>query len=392
MQGGTHADMVLADAFVKSAVSPSGEKGLGELGASIDWEVAYSAMVKDANVLPIRNMDSAAFDGATKEGRGALDEYLPLHFITRNHTRSISRGVEYPQNDYAVYSVAKGLGKNSTELATYEDRATWWQNQWNPTANTSLAGVGNFTGFPGARNSDGSWNYTAYDPLTCGGCGWGDDIYEAKVWETAFSAAPHDMSKVINLMGGDSDFLRRLDASFLPGFGTSVGVNNDAGSALYNPGNEPSFATSFLYNYVPGQQWKTVNQSRAIVDAYYSDAKNGYPGNIDGGALPSWLIFNLIGLYPIASQPVYLLLAPFFSSLKVNLFSGGPQATELKILATNLSSSSYYPQSVTFNGQYLNQSWLSHAQLSIGGSLVFEMGSQPGSWDVGERPPSQSSW
>lgn len=61
-------------------------------------------------------------------------------------------------------------------------------------------------------------------------------------------------------------------------------------------GNEPSFATPFLYNYVPGHHWKTVNQSRAIVDAFYSDARSGYPGNIDSGALPSWLVFNLIGL------------------------------------------------------------------------------------------------
>lgn len=54
--------------------------------------------------------------------------------------------------------------------------------------------------------------------------------------------------------------------------------------------------TPFLYNYVPRHHWKTVNQTRATVDAYYSDARNGYPGNIDGGALPSWLVFNLIGL------------------------------------------------------------------------------------------------
>lgn len=61
-------------------------------------------------------------------------------------------------------------------------------------------------------------------------------------------------------------------------------------------GNEPSFATPFLYNYVPGYNWKAVNQSRSIVDTFYSDARNGYPGNIDSGAIPSWLIFNLIGL------------------------------------------------------------------------------------------------
>lgn len=234
VQGGTHADMVLADAFVKDVVAPSGQRGGGELGNGVDCDEAYKAVLNDADILPIRNEDSVAFDGATKEGRGALDDYLRLQFVTRNHTRSISRGVEYSQNDFAIYSMAKGM--NRSETKHFRDRADWWQNQWNPDANTSLAGVGSFNGFPGARNSDGSWNFTDYEPLTCGGCGWGDDIYEAKVWETSFAAAPHDMAKVIELMGGDDAFLKRLDASFLPGFGTSVGANNDAGSALFNPG------------------------------------------------------------------------------------------------------------------------------------------------------------
>jgi hypothetical protein len=44
------------------------------------------------------------------------------------------------------------------------------------------------------------------------------------------------MAKTIELMGGDEKFVQRLDVSFLPGFGTSVGANNDAGSALFNPG------------------------------------------------------------------------------------------------------------------------------------------------------------
>lgn len=48
------------------------------------------------------------------------------------------------------------------------------------------------------------------------------------------------MAAVIELQGGEAEFLKRLDSSFLPGFGTSVGANNDAGSALFNPGNEPS--------------------------------------------------------------------------------------------------------------------------------------------------------
>lgn len=245
VQGGTHADTVLADAFVKSVLSAptNSTRGRGELDLSAsDWADAYAALVKNADVPPSRNVDPVAFDGATKEGRGALREYLALHYLTRNHTRSLSRGVEYPQNDFAVWSVAAGLralGNESigeSDVARYRDRADWWREQWNPYANTTLEGVGTFTGFVGARDADGGWNFSDYDPLSCGSCGWGGDIYEAKVWETSFSAAPHDMAKVVELMGGDDAFLKRLHASFLPGFGTSVGANNDAGSALFNPG------------------------------------------------------------------------------------------------------------------------------------------------------------
>lgn len=76
------------------------------------------------------------------------------------------------------------------------------------------------------------------------------------------------MSKVIESMGGDDAFIQRLDASFLPGLGADRGENNNAGDAIYNPGNEPSFLIPFLYNYVPGYHWKTANQTRAIVDEF----------------------------------------------------------------------------------------------------------------------------
>lgn len=161
---------------------------------------------------------------------------------------------------------------------------------------------------------------------------------------------------------------------------------------LITTGNEPSFTTPFLYNYVPKHHWKTANQTRATVDTFYSDARNGYPGNIDGGALPSWLIFNLIGLYPVASQPIYLLGAPRFSALSIKLFSGTAVEKTLNISAPGLSDASYFPQTVTLNGQALDRSWLTHEELSTGGNLVFEMGPSPAKWDVGQRPPSLSAW
>lgn len=201
------------------------------------------------------------------------------------------------------------------------------------------------------------------------------------------------MSRVITLMGGDDAFIARLSASFLPGYGSGTSdANNDAGTALFNPGNEPSFPMPFLYNYVPGNQWRTANQSRATVDEFYGAGRDGYPGNIDAGALPSWLVFNLLGFYPVAGQPLYLLGAPRFSSLTVTLFRGTEVERTLAIRADGLADDRFYPQRVTLDGVALDRAWVSHAELVGARELVFEMGAAPAAWDSGQRPWSLSGW
>lgn len=123
--------------------------------------------MKDATVLPDRNADSVTSDGATKDGRGALEDYLSLNYITRNNSRSISRGLEYPQNDFSIWTIAKGLGKAESEQDELLQRSSWWKNQWNIDANRTLEDVGDFIGFPAPRNADGTWNTTNYDPAQC---------------------------------------------------------------------------------------------------------------------------------------------------------------------------------------------------------------------------------
>jgi putative alpha-1,2-mannosidase len=68
-------------------------------------------------------------------------------------------------------------------------------------------------------------------------------------------------------MGGPNTTESRLDAMFIPGLQDgSVGAGNGIGSAIFNPGNEPSFEMPFLYNYLQGRQWKSVRKSREIVN------------------------------------------------------------------------------------------------------------------------------
>lgn len=208
-QGGSNADNVLADAYVK-----------GVRGA-VNWEDGYKAMAKDAEVTPPNdNPDPMAPDSSTKEGRGALPDWLSLGFITPRFSRAVSRAVEYAANDFGLYQVAAGLGKDDAEK--YLNRSRNWRNHWNP-EQQSLG----FSGFVVPRNESG---FIATNPLTDSGY-WGDPYYEASPWAYSW-AAVHDMKKLIELMGGPNTTVHRLNTMFTAGAGGGSGM-------IFDPTNEP---------------------------------------------------------------------------------------------------------------------------------------------------------
>jgi len=136
----------------------------------------------------------------------------------------------------------------------------------------------NFTGFLAPTYS----NHTIladYDPLTCGLCEWTAISYEALPWEYSWTV-PFDMEQLISFMGGPATTESRLDTMFIPGLKTTsvgTGGTNGIGTTLFNPDNEPSFATPFLYNYLQGRQYKSVLQSRQVLDQYYNTGPSGLP-------------------------------------------------------------------------------------------------------------------
>ena len=131
----------------------------------MDWENAFEAMKTDAEVVPPNNNDPIAPDSSTKEGRGALPDWLSLGYITPRFSRAVSRAVEYAGNDFGLYQVASGLGKEE-DAQKYLNRSKNWRNHWNPDQE-SLG----FTGFVVPRFENGSFE-EPYDPLQCGGCYW----------------------------------------------------------------------------------------------------------------------------------------------------------------------------------------------------------------------------
>ena len=165
---------------------------------------------------------------------------------------------------------------------------------------------------------------------------------------------------------------------------------------------------------------------RTTVSKEFNDGWKGLPGNDDTGATSAWLLWHLMGLYPVAGQDLYILHAPLLPEVTLHLdpaspsdhvmtldpvlpsdpvmnsvsaaAPGGvsvsgtigrssgtvaalsPASRDLVIRAEGLSDTNRFIQSVTLNGRNYPYSSLHHADLASGGLLVLKMGPAPTSW------------
>ncbi len=355
-QGGSNAEVLIADAYVKNL------KG-------INYHLALKAMLKDATVPPGRNGEA--------EGRGGLVDYNRFGYISDSYVRAGNRTLEYAFNDYCLSQVAKGLGRNG-EYHRFLNQSQNWKNLWRDIEDHGSKG------FILPKNAQGQWidsvpcsiengqrQYVRYTPLAqewpncvCWWCGF---FYEGNSWEYSFFV-PHDIPGIIEKTGGHEAFRKRLDTFFTNGY--------------YQVGNEPSFLTPCLYHWI-GKPGLSSERIHSIIDTYYNSSKSGIPGNDDSGAMSSRLVFHMIGLYPNAGMPYYLITAPYFKKTVFHLENGKTFTIETK----NLSKTNCYIKSAKLNGKVFNQAWILHEDILKGGNLVLEMGSDVSSWDQCNLPP-----
>lgn len=349
-QGGSNADVVLADAFVK------GIEG-------IDYEAGLTEMLKNGETDP--GYDHEA------HGRGGLNEYKSLGFIPHGIARSGNRTIEYSLCDFAIAQVARGLGKDSI-AARYDRRSHSWKNLWRSDYRHDGA-----QGFIMPRAADGRWLDSIpfghseiqkptfrYHPMMFEGPWytpwWNQMFYEASSWEYSLSM-PHDVPALIEACGGPEAFNRRLDTFFERNY--------------YNVNNEPSFMTPLLYHWI-GRPDKSADRIRRIVADHFGDSPEGLPGNDDSGAMSSWLDFNILGIYPNAAHDYYLITSPMVSESKILLQNG----KTFTIKARNLNEKRRYIASATLGGKAYPYSTLRHSDLMAGGELVLTMSDKPGLW------------
>ncbi|MEG9435699.1 GH92 family glycosyl hydrolase [Edaphobacter sp. HDX4] len=339
-QGGSNANVVVADAYVK---------GL----SGIDYATALQAMLHDAEVPP---------QDAQKEGRGGLKDYNARGYITTADERAGSRTVEYAYDDFAIAEVACGLGQ-AKQAARALARAHNFEHLWDP--NMSVSG---FKGFLRPRKPDGSWA----DPYLVVRGTWPDFMYEGDIW-TYSLYAPQDMRRLIEMAGGEKEFNARMDFIFSRGH--------------FDIANEPGFLMPLLYNYSRRPD-KSADIVHLLLEKAFNDTRAGIPGNDDSGAMSSWLLFQSLGIFPVAGQDIYLISSPSVSDASLALGNG----RRLHILTKGFDSSGLnrYVQSATLNGENLQTNWFRHAQIKDGATLMLTMGSSPSTWGTGTPPPSLS--
>ena len=337
-QGGSNAEVVIADAFVK------GLEG-------IDYNYALEAMLKDAEVDPGADHE--------KHGRGGLKEYTELGYIPYGIDRAGTRTIEYAYDDYCIAEVAKGLGRMDI-YEHYLKQSANWKNLWRSDYEWD-----DVKGYIMPRDADGRWLDSVpwgkskvfhpqipYTPITKVAPWylpwWSTFFYEALSAEYSLSI-PHDVSGLIEACGGAEAFRKRLDLFFE--------------RKHYNVGNEPSFLTPCLYHWIDRPDL-TSDRVRQIISDNYTDLPDGLPGNDDSGAMSSWLAFHMLGLYPNAGQSYYLLHAPLIPEWTLQLSNGMTLHGVMKGKGTHF-------EKVMLNGKVLDDARLEHADLMAGGELVF---------------------
>lgn len=92
----------------------------------------------------------------------------------------------------------------------------------------------------------------------------------------------------------------------------------------------------------------------------------------------------MLGIYPIVTQPVYLLSSPWFPDM--NMTINGNQT--LRIKASGIEEGMYV-QSVKINGKQWGKNWFEHEDvMANGGMIEFELGKDAKVWETGDVPPS----
>ncbi|KAI5894878.1 uncharacterized protein SCHCODRAFT_02495315 [Schizophyllum commune H4-8] len=347
IQGGSNADPILAEFLVKL------QDHVAALDVSADD--LYTALLADAEEQPPNWNVQGREANAWKEYN-----YIPQFFFNPGgaNTKWVSRTLEYAFDDFTIAQVARALNKTE-DADKYFDRAGNFANVWNP--NVTFPGREDIVGMMQPRFQNGTFNYT--DPRHCSihdpekatcflNAVRRDGFYESSPMVYS-QYVPQDTAKLIDLQGGVDAFVDRLDFIFDEGYFDST--------------NEPSQQIPFMYHYA-NQPAKSTKRAREVIAQSFNTSLNGLPGNDDAGAMGSYVVFYMLGLYPLPATKQVLLSSPYFPEVTIyNPLYG----TNTTIRSTNWAENgTVYVKSVTVNGESYKSNCYLDWEVFVNGSTI----------------------
>lgn len=289
---------------------------------------------------------------------------------------AVTLGTAYDQ--WCLSQIATALGRDSE--ATHYLRCSYnYRNIFNPS-----------TAFFHPKDKDGAW-IEPFDYRFSGGIGAREYYDENNGWTYRWDVQ-HNPADLINLMGGREAFVSNLDQTFNEWLGTERynfyhQLPDQTGNVgQFTMGNEPSMHIPYLYNYA-GKPWKTQKRVRELVRQWFRNDLMGVPGDEDGGGLSGFVVFTMMGFYPVTpGLPQYNLGSPFFRDIHISL----PDRKKLHIKAQNVSEQAKYITDATINGKRYSRPWFSHEEIAHGGTIVLNMASRHTDWGSlpQDTPPS----
>lgn len=341
---GSNSASIIADSYLK------GIRGY-------DIETLFEAIQKNSNNEgPMHSV-----------GRYGVKYYNELGYIPYDVgvNENVARTLEYCYDDFTVWKLAQALNKDEKTVETYRQRANFYKNVFDPSTN-----------FMRGKNQDGRFQ-SPFVPEK-----WGDAFTEGCSWHYTWCVF-HDPQGLIDLMGGQENFVEKLDAVFnapptfdFSYYGIQIHEITEmliANMGQYAHGNQPIQHAIYLYNYA-GQPWKGQYWVRRIMDQLYTPEPDGLCGDEDNGQTSAWYVFSALGMYPVCpGTGEYVLGSPLFEKATLHLENG----RKFSITAKDNGPENVYVKSAQLNRKNYTKTYVRHDDIMKGGRLSFQMSDAP---------------
>ncbi len=302
--------------------------------------------------------------------RENLESYITNGYVLRAESNTQDRNgaagpavtLEYANDDFALAQFARALG-DTNKWQIYQTRSGNWRNIFNPDSK-----------YIQLRNPDGTWatNFSLTESMV-----EGDSLQYT--W-----MVPYNLRGLFDAMGGNAVAVQRLNHHLMR-------LNVGQSSVYAWMGNEPEEEVPWEYDFA-GAPWRTQDVVRRCELQLYGTTPGGLPGNDDGGAMSSWVVWGMIGMFPeIPGVGGFVIGSPLFTSVTITPESGH----NIQISAPGAADTNQYVQSLMLNGQPSSQLWLPIATIlgAANTTLAYTLTNTPnmnwGSADS-DAPPSFS--